>query len=324
MTLRTVFRDAKLQARFEAEGYVILPLLDQADVDRLSTDITEICPADLAANCPQNNSYISYFDRDRRQAVSNLAKSVIGPQLAEHLTGYRIMLGGIYRKNGHAPRTPEHVDPPLIADFADTELNCWCPLADCDEHNGVLQIVPRSHKLLWHPFTMNSDSPPYWSQFSARLEDKYLKPLNVRAGEAVIFDNSLLHASCQNQRDEQRLVLISAVIPNDGVPAFYVDSERPGGGIEIYRAFNEFSYADTIHEKMPPRDTWELLGTLPDRRVQLNEVQFDALLANGVRIATDVDPYEAVASLGMAPASAPPQRSLIRRALGRLRRAAPD
>ena len=147
--------------------------------------------------------------------------------------------------------------------------------------------------------------------------------MRVRAGEAVIFDNSMPHASCHNLRDGPRLATATTLIPDDAVPAFYVNSEEPGGGIEIYRAFNEFSYSDILHGKMPARDTWELLGTLPNRNVQLNEAQFDALLANGAHIAAGVDPYAAVAALDTVPVAkmpvpTPPPRPLFRRALGRL------
>ena len=322
---RRVFKDPVLQASFEKDGYVVVPLLGPDEVEYALRGLDVICPAERAVQNPEYMSYLSP-DRELAKATSDFIKSVVGPRLRKYLTDYRVLSSLLIHKPGGAERLPVHLHPPQLADFTDTLVVSWCPLIDSDERTGALQVVPGAHRLLWHPNA--SGGVPYWGGEDTWIAKK-LVTLRVQAGEAVLFDNTLPHGSCHNLTEKARPAFVSLIMPEDATAAFYIEPELPGQDIEIYRALDEFSYADLVHQRMPPRESWELLGTLRDRRVLLNEAQFEALLRNGVHVAPGIDPYEAVAALASAThsseaASAPvnpqPRRSLVRRAFSRLRR----
>lgn len=305
------FVDPALQAHFDREGYVVAPLFDASEVAWLSAEVARLCPVDLPPNNFDPYSYSSHSDPDRRHAVSELVKGAMAPSLSRMLTGCHITTGAVLQREPGAKRLPAHQHPPSTADFTDMVIICWCPLVDCDENSGALQVIPGSHQLLWHVKTPVSHAA--WDGIADDLSD-YLVTLNVRAGEAVFFAGSIIHGSCANQRAGTRVALISNINPEGAIPAFYVDSSNREGWIDIYRAQDEFAQSDAMTDTLPPCETWERLGGMPAGRVWLNRRQFEALLANGVQIAPGVDPFLAVAHL------ADPPEALPRPPLARLRR----
>jgi hypothetical protein len=325
--MRQVFREPSLQALFEEQGYVVVQLLGEDEVATLRACEARLVGNDAVANFPDGSEvYASYFDEERKRSTSQAAGAVLGERLAALLCGYDILMTSFMVKfAGGGPLWP-HQHPPFIADHTDTSVTCWCPLQACDGRSGALQVVPGSHKLLWHLQTQ--DEFPYWTLFHDRITDTYFKTFELRPGEAVLFDDTLIHASAPNLRDERRIAVIANMIPKDAVPAFFFKNESPEGGYGIYKPPTDYCYFDQVNGTLPPRDQWEQIGTYADRNVAITQDQFDRLLANRVRIAPGVDPYEAVA--GMAPArltEARPERpasrtplSLARRVLGKIRR----
>lgn len=309
MTTLNAFRDPVLQARFDREGYAVVPLVDPAEVERLSHEVARLCPVEWVSNIFDQWTYLSIFDRQRRGAISDFVKAALTPAIARLMTGVRVETGLVFQRRAGAEALTPHQHPPGMADFTDGMV-CWCPLFDCKEGSGALQVIPRSHGLLRHVLT---PSTPYaWQELPDEISRR-LVTLTLCPGEAVFFAESLIHGSGPNRRDRTRIALLAHVMREDATPAFFADSEEREGWVDIYRAQDEFAQGDLPSGWLPPRETWERLGTMPANRVTLNRQQFDALLASDVKVAPGVDPYLAVAHLADSPAPARPQHGLLYR-----------
>ncbi|MDZ4113571.1 MAG: phytanoyl-CoA dioxygenase family protein [Brevundimonas sp.] len=311
MTSRRIFRDAQHQALFDAQGYVVVPFLDDAAVERLSHLVPEFCPPDIAANCFDDSTYLSSYDSQRRAAISEFVQTAMGPRLMELLSEMRVWTGTLLQRQPGAPALVPHQHLPSTADLPSTGLVCWCPLFDCDEDGGALQVIPGSHKLLRH--VMTSTSAPAWQRIAADLPD-YLVTLKVKAGEAVLFSESIIHGSGPTQRRRPRVAMVSLALPVEATPALHVDSLAQPDHVEIYRVHDEFAHSDAARGVLSPHDVGDFLGAIPANRVALNRRQFEALLANASRVASGVDPYLAVADLAdpPTPRAAPAHRRLRR------------
>lgn len=312
MTSRPIFRDPDLQARFDAQGYVIVPFFDAAEVERLSLEASGLCPVDVAANCFDSWSYISSYDPPRRVAISEFVRRAMTPGIGALLTGVRIWTGVMLQRQPDAgPLTP-HQHLPSTAALTDTGVLCWCPLFDSEEDGGALQVIPGSHQLLWHVVTATRVPP--WQAVADELP-RYLVTLRVRAGEAVLFSESLIHGSSPTRSRKARIAMVSLALPEDAIPAVHVDSiERPDQ-VRIYRAHDEFVHSDMARGISPPQPDDDFIGEFPANRVALNLLQFEALLANGDHIGPGRDPYLAVADMvdatpvsPFSPAASPPGR----------------
>jgi len=92
-------------------------------------------------------------------------------------------------------------------------LNTWCPLVDTFHENGNLAVIPGSHKLTHLLRTSNrhySAYGPYQDYFK-----NLAKEIPTAAGEAIIFDNALIHGSPPNTSGTNRLTVSLLVIPKE-------------------------------------------------------------------------------------------------------------
>ena len=72
---------------------------------------------------------------------------------------------------------------------------------------------------------------------------QYLIPLNMKAGEALVYDHSLLHASGINKTDTPRLVIVYGLIPSAATMRYYFGRD---GMIEEYDCKADFYFNETI------------------------------------------------------------------------------
>jgi len=72
-----------------------------------------------------------------------------------------------------------------------------------------------------------------------------MKPLYLKAGEALIYDHALLHASKANNSDENRMAVASGVMPSDAQMYFYWNNN---GTIEQYESNTDFFMTQNIFE----------------------------------------------------------------------------
>jgi Phytanoyl-CoA dioxygenase (PhyH) len=103
---------------------------------------------------------------------------------------------------------PWHQDYPVIQDSEDA-LVYWLPLRDVGLQEGCLTIAPQSHKL--------GVLPQYWhseqGEVSATIPNRELLSqftcmrVPVRAGDVLVFNTLLLHASGVNRSDRIRWTL---------------------------------------------------------------------------------------------------------------------
>lgn len=271
------FKDPVLQEQFDTEGYVIVPLLCADSVAQINAVAREILPTAPIYNDPEDNLYSTYFDVSRQQAASDKLMAVAAPKLMEMFSGFTVFSGDLFYKAPHVKRMRVHLHRPFIAQYEHTVINCWCPLEDCGESNAVLQIVPRSHII--HQTVQGARTHEYWSGFEDKIPEKYLKTFSIRAGEAILFNDALLHGASHNLQAKPRVVAHFLIFPDGSTPIFSVNSVANCENFDLVRATSQFCYSDMANGTLPPREEWDVLGTYVSSGVQLTEAQFDALLA---------------------------------------------
>ena len=106
--------------------------------------------------------------------------------------------------------------------FADERKVCtvsiWCPLVDSFEENGTLQVVPGSHKRFGE--VRGPMIPWELEGIKNDIISNYLVPLNLKAGNAVVLDDSIVHYSAINKTNDLRLAIQLILIPEE-VPSLH-------------------------------------------------------------------------------------------------------
>src|SRR5690606_21476682 len=110
-------------------------------------------------------------------------------------------------------------------------LSVWIPLQDTNLANGCLSVVPHSHKM-FAPYRGIS-FPQQFENISNTVR-KYLQPIEMKAGEILLFDNRLVHTSGVNSSGADRVVVMSGIFPSEAkIISCYKDTAVEKSPIEI-------------------------------------------------------------------------------------------
>jgi ectoine hydroxylase-related dioxygenase (phytanoyl-CoA dioxygenase family) len=283
--MRKIFTDEALQPGFLESGYVKVPMLSEHAISGLLGAIAELRPDDGFVPSGAVTQYRTYHcsildtNLDYKRKTDALLRSVFDRHVETVLNGYRIRNCNLYVKPPGTGQFTLHQDWPTIPDLDDTTVTIWCPLGDVVAQNGALQFVVGSHKLL--PHVEGPGVPGFFRDFHDSVIEKYLTPIPMKAGEAVIFDEGVIHWSARNGSDRPRIAIAIQCVPGDVPPVYYfMDPARPDR-FELIEADTEFWITSDLRALTVRQPHWKRLGFAPNRNRFLTEPEFAALLRQG-------------------------------------------
>lgn len=223
--------------------------------------------------------HCTFLDTDLayKAAFDALVRATFASRIEDLFEGYTLLTANCYAKQPGRGQFEVHQNWTLTPDPADITVTVWVPLQDTDAENGTLMVVPGSHKL-----TRDIAYPRgghYFGDYDERLAAERFTPLSVRAGEAVAFDDSLIHGSAVNHSSAPRFALQMAVIPDEAQPVVYLP--RADGDFDLIDAPARFYLETTMTEIDEWPDRFDRLGTVPNPNRSVPEDEFGDLLAAG-------------------------------------------
>jgi hypothetical protein len=267
-------------------------MLAAAEVAGMLASVAALRPADGFAPSGRGGSlhgyHCSFLDTNvsyKRQAF-NLIQEVFAPHISGVLSGYKILNSNFYVKPPGTGEFVIHQNWPAIVDLNDTTVTVWCPLVDVVESNGALQVVEGSHKLL--PHVEGPNSPAYFRDFRDVLIRKYLKPIAMSAGEAMIFDDGLIHWSAKNDSTVARFAIQILCVPTDAQPVYFFLDPKAPERFELIAVDSEFFISAGISDLTKRQPHWRSLGFVENRNRYITEREFASLLAKGEEIRQEI------------------------------------
>lgn len=276
----------------EEQGYVVVPFLNAEEVKTLVDIFYE--------NHPQNKEGLyatAHSDNyDFKKRLNDIILETFGRALPQTFLNCR-PLGGSYivKYKGEKGVLYPHQDWNIVDEDHYRSFNIWVPLVDTNDKNGALAVLPKSHRLLKSFRGVNVPDPFY--RVNAYTWN-YHTTVPMKAGEALIYDHRLLHASAVNETDEPRLAVVFGIIPEKAEMRYYY---LTNGIIEEYENSVDFFFKHDILKGPQGLKKLRDIGTLPE---PLTQQQFDELYqkqqaADKPRVAAATEPQ--------------PQKSLLKR-----------
>jgi hypothetical protein len=274
-----VFADDVHERQFWDEGYVRVPLLDADGLVALEEGYRDLRPSDGfdPRTRPEHRSeYHCTFldpDRDYRRASDELVRRVFGPELERIVPGYRILTSNTYVKPPGTGRFEIHQNWPTLEHLDVPTVTAWIPLQDTGFENGTLRLAVGSHHLF--PDVAAASSERFFDDFEAGLIEKYLRPMELAAGEALIFDDSLLHWSSDNLSDSPRVSFQIEMVPVDVRTVLWVRNPDDPGRFDMWASSTEFYLEADISEVISGPHGLEHVGSVPNpnRRISFEEFE---------------------------------------------------
>ena len=194
-----VFCDEKLQEQFERDGYVIVDFYNAEQIKELDNLYHQLHPVDEKGFFPSTFSQ----DVNYRETVNREIQRIGSKWINENLQDIKTMFGAfIVKYPGPDSAMNVHQDMTLVDERKYTGINIWCPLIDLDDENGVLQALRGSHRIV--PTYRGSTVAGLYDDVQNEIQD-YLEPIYLKAGQAIIFDQSIIHYSAANVSDKIRI-----------------------------------------------------------------------------------------------------------------------
>jgi len=135
-----------------------------------------------------------------------------------------------------------HQDWSIVDETQFNSYNIWLPLVDVNEQNGTLMVLPYSHNI-YKENIRGLNIPSSYEKVEKEIW-QYLVAVNVKAGEALVYDHRLLHASGINKTSTPRLVIVYGIIPDNADMRYYYGRD---GFIEEYDCTPDFYFNQDIN-----------------------------------------------------------------------------
>lgn len=283
--VRPSFLDPAHQAALERDGYVVVPLLSPDEAADVLARIQRLRPADGfrpdgVTGLNRATYHCTFLDADLtyKRELDALMREVFATRLATVLDCYRLLTSNLYAKAPGAGRLEIHQNWPTTADIRETSFTVWCPFTDVSPGNGTIQLVPGSHKILPDISTVSAEK--YFIDFYDGLIERWLQPVSLRAGECLVFDDSLIHWSDHNGSDDFRWCVQVVFSPEESLPVIYWFDDA-AGRFEVFEVDPGFYVENGIDQLISRPTGLPLVGTIAYENVRLTEEQFARVMELG-------------------------------------------
>jgi ectoine hydroxylase-related dioxygenase (phytanoyl-CoA dioxygenase family) len=248
----------------------VLDLLEAEDVSRLAA----FYGAFRARHEEGFMASVLTTDVEARARIHAEVCEVLGRRVLSVLDDYRMVVGSYAVKQAACEDSfvGLHQDLSFVDEPERLGVSLWCPLVDVDAGNGGLSVVRGSHVLNSH--YREPCSLPYDDALVEHIDARYLAPLPMRAGQALLMDSRLFHGSPPNRAAAPRVVAAGVAVPREARLLYcHRDLEGDGDVLELFEVPDDFYLRHTIGQR--PREGRHA-ATVPRRVEQLSEERLRA------------------------------------------------
>ncbi|MFZ1791214.1 MAG: phytanoyl-CoA dioxygenase family protein [Saprospiraceae bacterium] len=269
-----IFNNLHHDASFKQNGYVVLDLLSDNDVNQLIQAFAKVEQQHMFDYVAS----VVLHDFEMRKSIHEHLTPVFDRSILPSLFNYKFIVGSFVAKKPSSSKGkfPLHQDPTFVDEEKNVGMSIWCPLVDVDENNGCLGVLPGSHYLSNH--FRNAAMLPYpeWVEI---LESNYMQYIPMKVGQVLFMNTRMIHGSPPNLSAKMRPVAAGVAIPKgEHLLCCHIDENIDSQKTNVYEVEDNF-YLTYIMQSLP--NSGKLLKTVPK---QVEELSVDKIesLASGI------------------------------------------
>lgn len=283
--------DADLDARLQRDGYAVIRVVAAEEAQAIAEKIAALYGGETHPNLFDANWFFGLVDENRDRVVQS--STIIWNALVPHLSGLfadaKCQFTSVAIKPAGAAATPMHQHWPTTAIPFVRRITCWALLSQSGAGPGTFRLVPRSHQIL--PFVRYPEETDYFHSFSDRINAHYAVDVTLQPGEAILFEDSIIHGTSANPTAHDRISgLVNFIGAGMGSAIILPQNDKT---FSIIDTDGKSSMSDYLQTGQWPA-SWKVIGTIPNRNRPVNEVEFKALLAMDRKASLNFDPLDLV------------------------------
>lgn len=262
MNVLSILKKEEHQHALNTKGYVKLPFANREQVSDLLALYKEVMtiptdiPRDILFTCIHNTNkeFVKKMTTELKARLLPLMQNVLTDF---KFTSFTFQIKGL----GEKSELFAHQDWSFCDEKQFRSYTFWLPLHDCFPENGTVYVLPGSHKKL-----DNIRGAGITSVFEDVKEEakKSMIPINIKAGELLIFDSALAHFSPPNYTDKERVSVMSILTQSKAdFVLFFGKNNNSSVEISSYKVANDFleSYDNFKVDYLSPPKSAEFIGT---------------------------------------------------------------
>ena len=197
--VNTIFKNSDFATRFQEDGYILFPFFCAEEIHQLKNIYDGIHHNEELIF--ESTSFIE--DSSLKEVVNNQVEFIFKSKIEELFKDYKTLgTSFLTKRAGNNTNMPIHQDWTVVDEDDYSSVTCWIPLIDTTVHNGAMQVIDGSHL-----FSKALRGPSLPIPFEDINLAPYLKTIPLKAGEAIIFNHALIHASHANVSDKERVAV---------------------------------------------------------------------------------------------------------------------
>jgi len=269
---KSLLKNKSLQIDLEENGYIIIGLLDEFKVselialyENLTSNRNDI-PKDILYTCLHNN------DKEFVHKMNDELQRLVIPEMNKILVNYKFTSFTFQIKGiGTESELFVHQDWSFSDETITRCYTFWIPLHDSSTDNGTVYILPKSHQKL-----QNKRGPgmePLFANVQQEIR-KHMIPIQVKAGELLLFDSAIAHFSPSNLSNNARLTVMTNIIHESAEFMLYFGNET--NEVDSFTVPNDFliNYDDFKKEYSKPPNNAKYCGTVIQENSTISKSNF--------------------------------------------------
>jgi hypothetical protein len=279
--MRKVLNNEVWEKEFVKNGCVQIPFISAKEVAELKQLFFDTLPESGGQITSEetgvdNSHFISYdftfIDKnpEYKRKVFKIITEYFEPHMNRVLSDFRPIIANYIRKKSETGEVPLHENWAFADEKKCTTVSIWCPLIDSTIANGTLQVVLGSQKR----FGEHRGPMVPWELDDIKKEiiEKHLVPLETKAGDCVVLDDSIIHYSAINKTEGLRLAIQLICVPSEEPSIHYhLDFQNNPKEIQILEVHDDF-YMEFNPWKKP--DGVKVIGKVPFVNRRIDEQEF--------------------------------------------------
>lgn len=221
--MRNVLTEKHLEDALTRDGYLIIDFLGQDELDEIRRGTAEL-GFGLDNQTKLRMSVVQGSDKNRH-AIFERFSPVFQLAINRFLQNYKLIRVGIFDKLPGGKIVRVHQHPNLVNESKYRSVTIWMPLTDTTVEMGTLHVVKGSHEFSNH-IRSYDDYFDAFERVSSKVMTRYSTPLTLKLGQAVIFDDRLIHWSPPNKSSRIRTAFQLISVPEEAELTIYFRANR--------------------------------------------------------------------------------------------------
>lgn len=228
------------QCQLDKNGFVIIDFIDQSIVNKLIQD-SNLKKLNFISKEYKYLTSAHEKNIKLRKDISDIIFNELQIAFNKKIKNYTIF-GSIFgNKKAHLQSfvTPHH-EWSIVDEDKYRVYTLWVPLVDINLKNGPMFILPGSQYGRYYKVYRPINTPYFFNDFEEDVK-KNSVPILMKAGQGLLFNQSLIHFSTPNYSSKDRPCIMISFKDKDAKENFIYHKE--GQFINKYKVPNNFTYS---------------------------------------------------------------------------------